>query len=265
MDIGIFLGVAVAAGAIIGGNIMEGGHLESLIGIPAFIIVIGGTIGAVLVQFPLKVVKDAMGTGMKLFKSPKQDPAKLVDELVELAQKARKDGILGLEKAVATASHPLLSKGLLMAVDGCDSTVIRDTLETVIAQEEEHAENAAKVFEAAGGYSPTIGIIGAVLGLIHVMSNLADINAVGTGIAAAFVATIYGVAAANIAFLPTAGRIKVRHQGEGRVMELIVSGVLAIQEGLNPKLVRERLAAYVPAHGKKGAGVGAHATASEAA
>ncbi|MFO0750622.1 MAG: flagellar motor protein [Myxococcota bacterium] len=262
MDLGIFIGLAVAGGAIIGGNVMEGGHLESLIGIPALIIVLGGTIGAVLVQFPLPVVKSAMGMGMKLLKPAKTNPAKLVDEIVELAQKARKDGILGLEKAGATASHPLLAKGILMAVDGCDSTVIRDTLETVIAQEEEHAENAAKVFEAGGGYSPTVGIIGAVLGLIHVMSNLSDINAVGVGIAGAFVATIYGVAVANIAFLPTAGRIKVRHQEEGRVMELIVSGILAIQEGLNPKLVRERLAAYVPAHGKKGAS-GAAAGAPE--
>jgi len=259
MDLGIFIGLAVAAGAIIGGNIMEGGHLESLIGIPAFIIVIGGTVGAVIVQFPLGVVKDAIGTGFKLFKPSKVNPAKLVDEIVELAQKARKEGILGLEKSVATASHPLLGKGILMAVDGCDSGVIRDTLETVIAQEEHHAENAAKVFEAGGGYAPTVGIIGAVLGLIHVMSNLSDINAVGSGIAAAFVATIYGVAAANIAFLPTAGRIKVRFQDEARVMELIVSGILAIQEGLNPKIVRERLAAYVPAHGKKGAAHGAAA------
>ena len=261
MDIGIFLGLGVAAGAIIGGNIMEGGHLESLIGIPAFIIVIGGTIGAVLVQFPLAVVKMALGQGMKLLKPPKRDTAKLVEEIVELAQKARKDGILGLEKAVATASHPLLAKGILMAVDGCDSTVIRDTLETSITQDEHHAENAAKVFEAGGGYAPMVGIIGAVLGLIHVMSNLSDINAVGSGIAAAFVATIYGVAAANIAFLPMAGRIKVRFQEEAMTGELIVSGILAIQEGLNPKIVRERLGAYVSHHGKKGAaahGAAAH-------
>ena len=251
MDLGILIGLVVAAAAIIGGNIMEGGDIAALVGIPAFIIVIGGTIGAVLVQFPLKVVKDALGTGFKLFKPAKLEPAKLVEEIVALAQTARSGGILGLEKSIETVSHPLLSKGILMAVDGCDSTVIRDTLETVIAQHEEHAENAAKVFEAAGGYSPTVGIIGAVLGLIHVMSNLSDIDKVGAGIAAAFVATIYGVAAANIAFLPTAGRIKVRHQQEGRVMELIVSGVLSIQEGLNPKLVRERLGAYVPAHGKK--------------
>lgn len=249
MDFGMIVGILVALAAILGGNVLEGGHLESLIGLPAFVIVIGGTVGAVLVQFPFAVCKDAIRAGMALVKPPRRDPSKVVEELVALAQLARKDGVLGLEKVANEASHPMLKKGVLMAVDGCDSEVIRSTLETVISQEEHHAENSAKVFEAAGGYSPTIGIIGAVLGLIHVMGNLADIDAVGRGIAAAFVATIYGVAAANIAFLPLAGRIKVRHAEETRLMELILEGILAIQAGLNPKIVRERLAAYVPAHG----------------
>ncbi len=254
MDIGIFIGLVIAFGAIIGGNILEGGHVESLVGIPAFIIVIGGTIGAVLVQFPMAVCKDAVKAGFKLLKPPKREPEKLVEELVNLAQLARKDGVLGLEKVAGQASHPLLRKGILMAVDGCDSEVIRSTLETVISQEEHHAENSAKVFEAAGGYCPTIGIIGAVLGLIHVMGNLKDIDAVGRGIAAAFVATIYGVAAANIAFLPTSGRIKVRQAEETMQAELILEGILAIQAGLNPKIVRERLAAYINTHGAKGSG-----------
>lgn len=265
MDIGIILGVVVALASILVGNILEGGHTASLVGIPALLIVLGGTIGAVMVQFPLAVCKDAMKAGFGLVKPPKRDPAKLVEELVTLAQLARKEGVLGLEKVAGSASHPMLRKGVLMAVDGCDSEVIRSTLETVISQEEHHAENSAKVFEAAGGYSPTIGIIGAVLGLIHVMGNLADIEAVGKGIAAAFVATIYGVAVANIAFLPTAGRIKVRHAEETRQMELIVEGILAIQAGLNPKIVRERLAAYVPAHGGGKVRDGAGTPAAEAA
>lgn len=257
MDIGIFVGIAVAFGCILLGNALEGGHMGSIVGGPAFLIVIGGTIGAVIVQFPLPQVADSLKAAKKLFKKPGHDAAKLVDEIVEFAQRARKDGVLGLEKVAGTASHPFLTKGLLMAVDGSDSNAIRTTLETVISQEEAHAENSAKVYEAAGGYCPTVGIIGAVLGLIHVMSNLSDINAVGTGIAAAFVATIYGVAAANIFFLPLAGRIKFRQHEETVVMELMLSGVLAIQEGLNPKLVRERLAAYVPAHDGKHASGGA--------
>ncbi len=248
MDPGILIGVAVALGAVLVGNALEGGHMGSLVGGPAALIVLGGTIGAVIVQFPLKLCGQAVKAAKGLFKAPQHHPAKLVDEIVEFAQKARKDGVLGLEKVAGSASHPFLTKGLLMAVDGSDSNAIRNTLETVISQEEAHAENCAKVYEAAGGYCPTVGIIGAVLGLIHVMSNLADINAVGTGIAAAFVATIYGVAAANIVFLPLAGRIKMRHHEETQVMELMLTGVLAIQEGLNPKLVRERLSAYLPAH-----------------
>ncbi len=262
MDIGIILGIVVAIGAIIGGNIMEGGHLESLVGIPAFVIVIGGTIGAVMVQFPLNVCKAAVSGALKLLKPPKADPGKLVEEIVGMAQLARKDGVLGLEKVADQASHPLLRKGVLMAVDGCDSQVIRDTLDTVIAQGDHHVEDSAKVFEAAGGYCPTVGIIGAVLGLIHVMGNLADIDAVGKGIAAAFVATIYGVAAANLVFLPLAGRLKVRRAEESLQSELIVEGILAIQAGLNPKIVRERLAAYVPAHGSKKGEAHAGATAA---
>ena len=253
MDFGMIAGLVVALIAILGGNVLEGGHLESLIGLPAFLIVIGGTIGAVLVQFPMATVKASIKAGLALFKPKKSEPERLVEELVGLAQLARKDGVLGLEKVAGSVSHPLLHKGILMAVDGCDSEVIRSTLETVISQEEHHVESSAKVFESAGGYSPTIGIIGAVLGLIHVMGNLADIEAVGKGIAAAFVATIYGVGAANIVFLPLAGRIKMRHAEETRQMELILEGVLAIQAGLNPKIVRERLAAYVPVHsGHKG-------------
>ena len=135
-----------------------------------------------------------------------------------------------------------------MAVDGADSNAIRAAMELFITHEEEHGEDAAKVYEAGGGYAPTVGIIGAVLGLIHVMSNLSDIGAVGHGIAAAFVATIYGVAVANILFLPMAGRIKMRVKEQVKLKELMLTGVLAIQEGTNPKVVRDRLSGFLPAH-----------------
>jgi chemotaxis protein MotA len=208
----------------------------------------------------------AVKQGFKLFKPPPSRTGKLIEEFVELSQLARKEGVLGLEKVAESASHPLLRKGILMAVDGSDSEVIRSTLETAMEQDEEHATNSAKVFEAAGGYAPTVGIIGAVLGLIHVMSDLTDIEKVGQGIAVAFVATIYGVAAANIVFLPLAGRIKMIHQSSARDMDLILNGILAIQAGLNPKVVRERLAAYLP-HGHKAEGKsgGAGAAAESAA
>lgn len=265
MQPGPIIGIVVALFAIIIGNALEGGHAESMLGGPAALIVLGGTIGAVLVQYPISTcvagVKAALGT----FKKPEQDAAALVEEIVDYAQRARRDGILALEKVAETASDSFLRKALTMAVDGVDSHSLRETLEVAIGQEEEHGEDGAKAFEAAGGYSPTIGIIGAVLGLIHVMSNLSDINAVGHGIAAAFVATIYGVAAANILFLPIGGRIKLRVRERALVREMTLTGVLAIQAGVNPKLVRERLVQYLPNHGssaKGGAAAGAPARAA---
>jgi chemotaxis protein MotA len=248
MQLGPLIGILFALFAILVGNALEGGHMGSMLGGPAALIVLGGTIGAVIVQFPGATLLGAMRAAGSTFKKAAVDPAKLVDEIVDYANRARRDGILALEKVAATASHPFLTKALTMAIDGADSTSLRQTMEIAIGQHEEHGEDGAKVFEAGGGYSPTVGIIGAVLGLIHVMSNLSDINAVGHGIAAAFVATIYGVAVANIIFLPFAGRIKFRVRDEVQRMELMLTGVLAIQEGMNPKLVRERLSEFLHQH-----------------
>jgi chemotaxis protein MotA len=240
------IGVVFALFAILVGNMLEGGHLGSLVGGPAALIVLGGTAGAVMVQFPFPVLGGAMKSAAGLFKKSPVDPAALLNEIVGFATQARKGGLLSLEKSAEGASDPFLKKALMMAVDGADSTALRDTMETAIEHEEAEVEEHAKAFEAAGGYCPTVGIVGAVLGLIHVMSNLADINAVGTGIAAAFVATIYGVAAANILFLPIAGRIKARAKEVSTARQMVLSGVLAVQGGLNPKVVRERLREFIP-------------------
>ncbi|MFO0650557.1 MAG: flagellar motor protein [Polyangiales bacterium] len=263
MQPGPLIGIAFALAAILIGNALEGGHMSSMVGGPAALIVLGGTIGAVIVQYPFSTLKAAIKAAGKTFKKPTVEPRALVDEIVGYANQARRDGILALEKVAATASDPFLSKALMMAIDGADSNALRETMEITIGQEEEHGEDAAKVYEAAGGYSPTVGIIGAVLGLIHVMSNLSDIGAVGHGIAAAFVATIYGVAVANILFLPIAGRIKMQVREETNLRSLTLVGVLAIQEGMNPKLVRERLSAFIHDHGE--AKAGGAAPAGEAA
>jgi chemotaxis protein MotA len=260
---GPIIGVVFAIAAILVGNALEGGHATSLVGGPAALIVLGGTVGAVLVQFPLATLRGAIAAAAATFKKPSADPSAIVDEIVGYANRARRDGILALEKVSQNASDPFLRKALMMAVDGVDSPTLRETFEVAIDQEEEHGMDAAKVFEAAGGYSPTIGIIGAVLGLIHVMSNLSDIAAVGKGIATAFVATIYGVAAANIAFLPLAGRIKLAVRNTVLLRELMLAGVLAIQSGVNPKLVRERLSQFVrEAKREKAAASGVPAPAS---
>ncbi len=245
MQPGPLIGMGFALLCILLGNVLEGGHLGSIIGGPAALIVVGGTIGAVMVQYPISTLLAAVRAAGGTFKKPTVDGHKLIDEIVDYANRARRDGILGLEKIASSASDPYLAKALMMAIDGVDSTTLRETMEITIAQQEEHGEDAAKAFEAAGGYSPTVGIIGAVLGLIHVMSNLSDIAAVGEGIAGAFVATIYGVAVANIIFLPLGGRIKLRLREEITMKEMMLVGVLAIQEGMNPKLVRERLTEFV--------------------
>jgi chemotaxis protein MotA len=265
MQPGPIIGIVVALFAILFGNVLEGGHLGSIVGGPAALIVIGGTIGAVMVQYPMSTLLESLRAAGRTFKKPSQDGHKLIDEIVDYANRARKDGILALEKVASGASDPFLAKALMMAIDGADSTTLRETMEIAIGQKEEHGEDAAKAFEAAGGYCPTVGIIGAVLGLIHVMSNLSDISAVGAGIAGAFVATIYGVAAANIIFLPLGGRIKLRLREEITLKELTLVGVLAIQEGMNPKLVRERLAEFVHAPSSKaGAQAGEAARAAAA-
>ncbi len=247
MQLGPLIGIVIAMIAIFGGNVLEGGHITALIGGPAAMIVFGGTIGAVVVQYPTSLIMAALGAAGATFKKPTTDAAKLVDEIVDYANRARRDGILALEKAAPTSSHPFLAKALMMAIDGSDSTSLRQTMEIAIGKREEHGEDCGKIFESAGGYSPTVGIIGAVLGLIHVMSNLSDIAAVGHEIAGAFVATIYGVAGANIIFLPLGGRIKLGARDEVQQMEMMLTGVLAIQEGMNPKLVRERLSEFVHA------------------
>lgn len=265
MQPGPIIGIVLALFAIIIGNALEGGHASSMVGGPAALIVLGGTIGAVLVQYPISTVLAGVKAAGALFKKSPFDQHKIIDEIVDYANRARRDGILALEKVAETASDPFLQKAVMMAVDGVDSQTLRETLEVAITQEEEHGEDGAKAFEAAGGYCPTVGIIGAVLGLIHVMSNLADINAVGHGIAAAFVATIYGVAAANIVFLPFAGRIKLAIRDRAHVREMMLTGVLAIQSGMNPKLVRERLMQFVHEHGPKKGAAGAAQPARGAA
>jgi chemotaxis protein MotA len=261
---GPIVGIVVAIALILLGNVIEGGHLVALVNIPALLIVLGGTAGAVMVQYPFSTLGGALKAVLATFKKSGGDGQALLEELVDYANRARRDGILALEKAADGASDPFLRKALMMAVDGADATTVQETMELAIAQEEEHGEDHVKALEAAGGYAPTIGIIGAVLGLIHVMSNLSDINAVGHGIASAFVATIYGVGIANIFCLPLGARIKLTVRGQAHSREMVLAGVLAIQAGMNPKLVRERLSEYL--HGdptaKKAAAGGAPARAA---
>ncbi len=245
LDVGSVLGIAIGLSAILLGNLLEGGHLAALFQPTALLIVAGGTTGATMLGFPLPVFVRGIRALRDVFSSPPQhDNGVLIDEIVEYAQKARREGIIALERPLEESREPFLKKALLLAVDGADSKAMRDNLELIIDHYEEDKEQLARVWEAAGGYAPTIGIIGAVLGLIHVMQSLSDVSAVGKGIAVAFVATIYGVSFANLLLLPVAAKLKLRLRDEIKRLELMMEGALAIQEGMNPSLIREKLSSF---------------------
>lgn len=260
-DLATFAGLLIAVGGIVGGLILEGGELKDILQYTAAVIVFGGTIGAVLVATPLPVVIGAVRQLMGLFFDKTITPASTIDEIITYATKARKNGIVSLEQDAEQIEDPFLRKALNLAVDGTDLQEIRKMMELEIAMEEQRVEAEAKVFEAAGGFAPTIGIIGAVLGLIQVMKNLANIDEVGHGIAVAFVATVYGVGSANIFFLPAASKIRARAHKMMLIRELALEGVIGIVEGLNPKLLRIKLEAYA----KEGAKAGAPAKGRAAA
>lgn len=248
MDVGSILGLVLGIAAILMGNALEGGHMSALLQPTALLIVLGGTVGATMLGVPLKVFIEAVKALKDVFLEPRRDPSALIEEIVEYAQKARRDGIISLEVLVEESNEPFLKKAMMMAIDGADSKSMRDNLELIIDRAEEDRERLAKVWESAGGFAPTIGIIGAVLGLIHVMQNLSDVSAVGAGIAVAFVATIYGVSLANLLFLPAAGKLKLRARADITLLEMMMEGALAIQEGMKPNLVREKLEAFHHEH-----------------
>jgi chemotaxis protein MotA len=235
----------------LGGLLLEGGKIEDISQMTAAMIVLGGTLGAVMVTTPLTVLLSAVKQLRTVFFEKVQAPDAVIEEIISYATKARKNGIVALERDAEAVSDKFLRKALNLAVDGTDLQVLRKMMELEIDLEEHQGESEAKVFEAAGGYSPTIGIIGAVLGLIQVMKHLEDIKEVGRGIAVAFVATVYGVAVANLFFLPAANKIKARVQKEMQMKELMLEGVIGIVEGLNPKLIRSKLSAYIREPAKK--------------
>jgi chemotaxis protein MotA len=237
-------GILLAFGGIVGGLLMEGGKIKDISQITAAFIVLGGTFGAVMVSTPIRVLNGAAMRLIHVLMDHTQSPDAAIEELIVYATKARKNGLVSLEAEALEIQDPFLRKALTLAVDGTDLQEIRNMMQLEIETVENRALAEAKVFESAGGYSPTIGIIGAVMGLIQVMKNLANIEEVGRGIAVAFVATVYGVGLANIILLPAANKIKSRIELETEMKQLKLEGVVAIVEGLNPKLIRSKLDAY---------------------
>jgi chemotaxis protein MotA len=238
------VGILMAMVAILGGNILEGGHTSSLVQLTAFVIVGGGTLGAVMVQTPIRTFVRSMKIAAWVFMPVKLRPEEAAEKIVNWSNIARREGLLGLEAIAEEEPDAFARKGLQLLVDGSEPEVIRSILEVEIDNKEHQDIQAAKVFDGMGGYSPTIGIIGAVMGLIHVMNNLADPSMLGSGIATAFVATIYGVGFANLLFLPMANKLKSQIHSQTLFREMIVEGVISIAEGENPRNIETKLQGF---------------------
>lgn len=246
MDKASIIGLVLGIGAILGGQALEGGHLGSIMQITAFVIVIGGTFGAVFLSYPFPQVIAALKGVKSVLKEPPQNAEEIIKQITQYANKARKEGILSLEKEIKNINSAFLKKALTMAVDGLEPHLIREAMETELEYLDEHGKINSKIFKSAGGYAPTIGILGAVLGLIHVMENLNDPSKLGAGIAVAFVATVYGVGSANLLFLPISTKLEVRHRNEMILREMMLEGVISVSNGENPRLIEEKLRSYIP-------------------
>ncbi len=245
MDIIALLGLLFGVGAIVAGNIAEGGTTAHLVQLAAALIVFGGTAGATMLSYPLKDLINAFASLHTVFYEEKRDPLLVIEDSVNILVQARRMGLIALQPQITQIENTFLRKGLNLVVDGMPPKMIRDILEQEISTYETRMRRAAKVFESAGGYAPTIGILGAVLGLIQVMSNVAEPSKIGAGISVAFVATIYGVGSANLIFLPIAKRIIRRMLDNIYLMDLIVEGVLGVESGINPFFLRAKLNAFI--------------------
>lgn len=234
-------GMLVALCAVLLGQHLEGGSIAALVNGPAILIVVGGSVGATMLQSPLPIFVRAMSMLVWVVRPPQMRPEAQLREIVKWAQIARREGLLGLESVVESVRDDYARKGLQLVIDGNDPDTIRETLELDALARERRDLSAARVVDGMGGYAPTLGILGAVMGLIQVMNNLADPARLGQGIAVAFVATVYGVGLANLVFIPVANKLKALVREESRMQELLVIGIISIAAGDNPRVVESRL------------------------
>lgn len=245
MDKASIGGVLLAIAGIVAGLLMEGGNLGQILQPTAALIVFGGTMGAVLLQFPLTTVGAAFRRMTHVFAAPRKHNDELIKLLVAFANKARRNGVVSLDADLQTIQDPFLKQTVMLAVDGTEPSDLRKIMQVSLDSTTEGEERLPSVFESAGGFSPTIGILGAVLGLIQVMQHLDNIQEVGRGIAVAFVATIYGVGIANLFFLPMAGKMRIRVREDYLRREMMLEGVISILEGMNPRMLEVKLTGFV--------------------
>jgi len=244
MDVGSLGGILLALAGIVAGLLLEGGHLGQILQPTAGMIVFGGTLGAVMLQFPFKTVRTAAVRLFRVFYHRDGGSDDLLRQIVAFANKARRKGIVSLDQDLPQVADPFLRQALMLAVDGTEPSELHRIMEVQLDAVSEDDARIPAVFESAGGFSPTIGIIGAVIGLIQVMQHLDHMDEVGRGIAVAFVATIYGVGAANLFLLPAAGKLRQRAREDQRLREMAVEGVISILEGLNPRMIEIKLAGF---------------------
>lgn len=248
MDLVSIIGSILGIGAVLAGQMLEGGHLGQIMQPTAALVVFGGTFGAMLLSFPIQDIKKAFKLIPLIYENVNLDVRPLIEEVVRIATVARKEGVLAVEGQRESIKDPLFKKTIKFVIDGFEPATVREIIDTDITIALEEEENAAKVFEGAGGYAPTVGIIGAVLGLIHVMSMLNDPSRIGEGIAVAFVATVYGVGLANLILIPWGTKLKRKAQQRAMTKEVVKLGVIGIQEGLNPHFLKEKLEVFVEEH-----------------
>ncbi|MFP5277700.1 MAG: flagellar motor protein [Acidobacteriota bacterium] len=251
MERGSIGGALLAISGILAGLWMEGGNLGQILQPTAALIVFGGTLGAVLLQFPPRTVGAAFRGLAQLFAAPGKQDAELIRQLVAFANKVRRQGVVSLDTDLESIQDPFLKQTLMLAVDGTEPTDLRNIMHVNLESIAEEEERLPAVFESAGGFSPTIGILGAVLGLIQVMQHLDNIQEVGRGIAVAFVATIYGVGIANLFFLPFAGKMHMRIHTRQRRREMMLEGVISILEGINPRMLEIKLNGFLEEASRK--------------
>lgn len=244
MDIATIIGIILGLAALIGGFVWEGGEVAGLMQMAAAVIVFGGTIAAVMISYPLAKLRTVPKSLALAFTSNHHDEKQLIEDIVSMSTIARRDGVLALERSSNLHNDPFLREGVQLAVDGTEQSMIRKIMDYEIDAIQNRYEGYAKIFESAGGYAPTMGIIGTVMGLIHVLGSLTEPTALGPSIALAFTATLYGVASANLLFLPIASKLKARGEDEINRMEMMLEGILSIQNGDHPLLVRRKLESF---------------------
>ena len=248
MDIATLIGLIAGAVAIIGGFLWEGGQITGLFQSTAALIVFGGTIAAILISYPMYRIRTIPAALRMAFRKSNHEASEWIDDIVEMSMLARREGVLALEHKVMEHSNDFLKNGIQMVVDGTDQPVVQQIMELEIDAIEQKHDHYAKIFESAGAYAPTMGIIGTVMGLVQVLGSLTDPTELGPSIAVAFIATLYGVASANLIFLPIASKIRAKSEEETSILEMLLEGILSVQNGENALLVRKKLETYALKH-----------------